>query len=322
MSYVFDVHRGKGEACKNPLDVALYISFFPQLIAGPIVRYETIAEQIQNRNETFFGFCDGVQRFMVGFIKKVLIANNVALAADAAFALESPSAAVAWLGVLAYTLQIYYDFSGYSDMAIGLGKMFGFTFNENFNYPYISSSVSEFWRRWHISLGSWFRDYVYFPLGGSRVNSKTRLAFNLFVVWFLTGVWHGANTTFFLWGILYFILIAAEKFTDFPSKLKFFGHIYTLFFVMIGWVLFRSDSLSSAVNYIGCMFGFNGEAPSTNLSVFKNCAFFIISGIVFSTPVMKKIPPVLQQIGIIVFYTISLTYIFTASYNPFIYFNF
>ncbi|MBQ2747807.1 MAG: MBOAT family protein, partial [Firmicutes bacterium] len=198
ISYVIDVYREKGEMQKNLLNVGLYISFFPQLIAGPIVRYETISDQINNRRENWDDFAEGVCRFVIGLSKKVLLSNNFALIANQAFSYDAADACsilFAWLGAIAYTLQIYFDFSGYSDMAIGLGKMFGFHFLENFNYPYISLSVSEFWRRWHISLGSWFRDYVYFPLGGSRVDTKARLVFNLFVVWFLTGVWHGANWT-------------------------------------------------------------------------------------------------------------------------------
>jgi alginate O-acetyltransferase complex protein AlgI len=258
LSYVLDIQRGRGDARKNPLDVALYISFFPQLIAGPIVRYETIADQIQGRRETLSSFTDGIERFMIGFIKKVLIANNIALVADLAFNNGTPTMLFSWVGAISYTLQIYYDFSGYSDMAIGLGKMFGFEFNENFDYPYISKSITEFWRRWHISLGTWFRDYVYFPLGGSRVETKTRLVFNLFIVWFLTGVWHGANWTFFVWGLMYFVLISLEKLTGFYKKIGFFGHIYTMLFVVFGWVIFRADSLTSAYAYLTAMFGGGG----------------------------------------------------------------
>lgn len=246
MSYVLDVYRQRGRAQKNPLNVALYIAFFPQLIAGPIVRYETIAEQIENRKETFDDFCAGFERFMIGFSKKIIIANNIAIVADEIFAANAPALLTAWIGVIAYAFQIFFDFSGYSDMAIGMGRMFGFHFLENFNYPYISKSISEFWRRWHVSLGTWFRDYVYFPLGGSRVATKRRLVLNLFVVWFLTGIWHGANWTFMLWGVMYFVLITAEKLTNFPSKIKGLGHIYTLFFVLIGWVIFRADSLAAA----------------------------------------------------------------------------
>ena len=207
MSYVIDVYRGDGQVQKNPLYVGLYISLFPQLIAGPIVRYQTVADEIQNRKETWADFADGVQRFLIGFLKKVLLANTMAIIADGVFDSQKPvCAAASALGLIAYTLQIYYDFGGYSDMGIGLGRMFGFHFLENFDYPYISTSITEFWRRWHISLGTWFRDYVYIPLGGSRVK-KPRLVLNLFVVWMLTGIWHGANWTFVAWGFLYFVLL-------------------------------------------------------------------------------------------------------------------
>lgn len=263
ISYVIDVYRQNGEVQKNPMNVALYISFFPQLIAGPIVRYQTVAEQIKNRKETVADFSEGCTRFILGLSKKVLLSNNFALIADAAFTEGELTLHFAWVGAIAYTLQIYYDFSGYSDMAIGLGKMFGFHFLENFDYPYVSKSISEFWRRWHISLGSWFRDYVYFPLGGSRVKSKTRLVFNLFVVWFLTGIWHGANWTFIVWGLMYFILIALEKLTRFEKKLGVLGHVYSMFFVVIGWVIFRAENIGQAVQYIATMLDFSGGG--TNL---------------------------------------------------------
>lgn len=226
MSYVFDIYRKQGPVQKNPLHVGLYISLFPQLIAGPIVRYETIAAQIEDRSETFEDFSAGVARFCIGLGKKVLVSNNLALVADNAFRMISAdhyaaSTATAWLGAVSYTLQIFFDFSGYSDMAIGLGQMFGFHFEENFRYPYISATISEFWRRWHISLQTWFRDYVYFPLGGSRV-STPRLVFNLFVVWSLTGIWHGASWTFAAWGLLYFVLLTFEKLTRLNKK-RFVG---------------------------------------------------------------------------------------------------
>ncbi|MDD3926872.1 MAG: MBOAT family protein, partial [bacterium] len=222
MSYVLDVYRKKGDVQINPLNVGLYISFFPQLIAGPIVRYQTIAEMINGRKENFDDFSQGVCRFIVGLAKKILLANTLALVADKAFSLPAGELSVtfAWLGAIAYAFQIFFDFSGYSDMAIGLGKMFGFHFDENFNYPYISKSVSEFWRRWHISLGTWFRDYVYFPLGGSRVTSRGRLVLNLFIVWLLTGIWHGANWTLIIWGLYYFVFITTEKLTGLDSLLN------------------------------------------------------------------------------------------------------
>jgi alginate O-acetyltransferase complex protein AlgI len=324
LSYVLDIHRGRGAACKNPLDVALYIAFFPQLIAGPIVRYETIAEQIHGRHETFADFTDGIERFMVGFIKKILIANNVALVADIAFDNPERTLVMAWVGALAYTLQIYYDFSGYSDMAIGLGKMFGFKFNENFDYPYISRSVTEFWRRWHISLGTWFRDYVYFPLGGSRVKSKMRLVFNLFVVWFLTGAWHGANWTFFVWGLMYFVLIASEKLTGFYKKLGIFGHVYTLLFVVFGWVVFRAESLPSAFAYFGAMFGASAAGIVNAADIFwlQNNVFFLAAGMIFTLPLAKKLPRFIQTAGIAICFVLAVSYMVKGSYNPFIYFNF
>ena len=333
MSYVIDVYREKGEVQKNILNVALYISFFPQLIAGPIVRYETIANQIKNRKETFSDFTDGACRFIIGLGKKVLIANNIAIVADAAFEQQQLSVAFAWIGALAYTFQIFYDFSGYSDMALGLGKMFGFHFLENFNYPYISKSISEFWRRWHISLGTWFRDYVYFPLGGSRVNSKARLVFNLFVVWFLTGIWHGANWTFIIWGLIYFVLIATEKLTGFADKLKGFGHIYTLLFVILGWVLFRANDISHAANYISSMFGLSGNALIDDMAIFNlaDNKYFFITALIFSLPIAPHlrekckqniIANIIYPVLLICIFILSVSYIIKGSYNPFIYFNF
>ena len=336
MSYVIDVYRGDGGVQKNPLNVALYISFFPQLIAGPIVRYRTVAEQINSRSVDFDSFSNGVYRFMTGFCKKVLIANNVASVADIAFDAEAPSVALAWLGALAYTLQIFFDFSGYSDMAIGLGKMFGFTFLENFDYPYTSKSITEFWRRWHISLGTWFRDYVYIPLGGSRV-SKPRLVLNLFAVWMLTGIWHGANWTFFLWGFMYFVLLTVEKLTGFNKKIGFLGHIYTLFFVIIGWVIFRSDSIGSAFVYLKTMLGLGGSAlidgkAAMYLSYYK---VYLAAGVLCSFPIInklrEKIKPgeklskafsVISGVILLALFIIAVSFAVKKAYNPFIYFNF
>lgn len=333
MSYVIDVYRRNGEVQKNPINIALYISFFPQLIAGPIVRYQTVAEQIHNRVETFEDFSKGTCRFAVGFCKKVLLSNVMALVADAAFGADERSVAFAWLGAIAYALQIFYDFSGYSDMAIGLGRMFGFHFLENFDYPYISRSISEFWRRWHISLGSWFRDYVYFPLGGSRVKTKSRLVFNLFVVWFLTGVWHGANWTFIIWGLMYFILISLEKLTGFAEKLKGFGNVYTLFFVLMGWVLFRAENLSSAIIYMKNMFGVGTSGLTCDKAIFylSENKFEFIFAILFSIPIVKYIPEkikdskianVIYPVVLMIFFILAISFIVKGSYNPFIYFNF
>jgi alginate O-acetyltransferase complex protein AlgI len=337
ISYVVDVYRGHGKAQENPLNVGLYIAFFPQLIAGPIVRYETVANQLLFRKETPTKFNEGVSRFIIGLSKKIVIANSVALAADRAFDLPASemSVASAWIGALAYTIQIYFDFSGYSDMAIGLGKMFGFDFLENFNYPYISQSISEFWRRWHISLGTWFKDYVYFPLGGSRVPIR-RLYLNLFVVWLLTGIWHGANWTFLVWGLLYFILIAFEKISNFekmdiPSLLRW---SYTMIFVVLGWIIFRSESLFDAGVYIKQLVPFIGNElanDSTKMIFFESSDGFLL-GILFSTPYLSNIfkkfsitylnMSYMKNIGHIFLIIICIIYIVNGGYNPFIYFNF
>ena len=355
LSYVIDVYRGKGTAQKNILNVGLYISFFPQLIAGPIVRYETIAEQIHFRKENLRDFSDGVVRFILGLGKKVIIANNMALIADKAFLLSGGagkwfgvsmatiSPAMAWLGALAYTFQIYYDFSGYSDMAIGLGRMFGFHFDENFNYPYVSRSITEFWRRWHISLSTWFRDYVYISLGGNRVASKRRHMFNLFVVWLCTGIWHGANWTFILWGLFYFVLLVIEKnlglHKDGKTRLANAAkYVLTMLFVILGWVLFRADNVGAALLYMKQMFVPGGplvDAPAV-FYLRQYWAFFLL-GAVFSYPVLPKIRErftasphaavrtaydgisAVLLLGILL---IAVSYIVIGSYNPFIYFNF
>ncbi len=337
MSYVIDVYRQKGEVQSNLLYVGLYIAFFPQLIAGPIVRYETVADEIKNRKETSEDFFDGFARFLVGLGKKVLLANSFGFLADRAFDYSgSLSVGFAWLGALGYTFQIFFDFSGYSDMAIGLGRMFGFHFLENFNYPYISTSVSEFWRRWHMSLGTWFRDYLYFPLGGSRV-PKGRMIFNLFVVWSLTGLWHGANFTFIAWGVMYFVLIAMEKLTGLDRKkgrwITPVKWVYTMLFVILGWVIFRADSLGEAVHYLGAMFGFNGNALSDGMFtgfLMQNLVLLIV-GAVISTPVFRSLKnkwgnhPVYRigsAVGLIAVMILSVASLVSNSYNPFIYFNF
>ena len=263
ISYVLDVYRGDAQVERNILRVALYISLFPQLVAGPIVRYGTVAAEIRSRQETADDFADGAARFLFGMAKKMLLANALGQIADDAFATPLPqlSAAMAWLGVFSYTGQIYFDFSGYSDMAIGLGRMFGFHFLENFYYPYVSRSVTEFWRRWHISLSSWFRDYVYIPLGGNRCGRWKQVR-NVLVVWTLTGFWHGAEWTFLFWGLYYGALLLGERFIwgKFAEKLPApFRHAYALFFVMLGWLLFRAESLSYAWGMCKALFGFGGS---------------------------------------------------------------
>ncbi len=338
VSYVLDVYRKDAEVQHNLLDVAFYISFFPQLIAGPIVRYKTVSEQINYRNENFEDFSEGVQRFIIGLSKKVLIANNMAIIADRSFAMPTGELSVgfAWLGVLAYSFQIFFDFAGYSDMAIGLGRMFGFHFLENFNFPYISRSVSEFWRRWHISLGTWFRDYVYFPMGGSKVDTKLKLVFNLFVVWSLTGLWHGASWTFVLWGLFYFILLSIEKLTDFDKRINgknCFTRVYVLLVVIAGWVLFRADSITGALDYLKVMFGFTGSGLLDDFAVgyLRENIYLYIFAIIFSMPVSKwvtnklkisKVQKILYPVIHIALFILSMSYIIKGSYNPFIYFNF
>lgn len=339
---MIDVYRKNGEVQKNPFYVALYISFFPQLIAGPIVQYSTVNEQIVNRTETFDKFSVGVCRFLAGFGKKVLLANNFAIIADHVFdnyANGGCSVALAWLGSFAYTFQILFDFSGYSDMAIGLGLMFGFKFEENFNYPYISQSIGEFWRRWHISLGNWFKEYVYFPLGGSRVSNMDKVIRNMLVVWLFTGIWHGAEWTFLIWGLLNFVCLVFERFTNFeerriPGFIKWF---YTMFIVNLGWTIFRSPDLVSAGHFIKSMFGVGTYAIWSNqvIMFLKEYGIFFVAAIIFSIPIGKRcnklivekkvaaigfdmIYPVLM-IGI---FLIGVTYLVKGSYNPFIYFNF
>ena len=331
MSYVIDVYRGKEQVQKNPFELALYVSFFPQLIAGPIVRYETVAAQIKCRKETLDGFCYGIKRFIIGLGKKVMLANTLALVSDKAFDMnpELLSTPMAWLGVLAYTLMIYYDFSGYSDMAIGLGKMFGFTFEENFNYPYISKSITEFWRRWHISMGTWFRDYLYFPLGGSRAKTAGRRVFNLFVVWLATGVWHGANWTFIAWGLFFFVLLSIEKNVKFIGKLPgVVKYLYTMLFVMLGWVLFRSTSIGNAFVYMERMFVpmFTGDRVATAALMEHGLGF--ITGLICMTPLVKilgekiRIPWLIKTVAYYMLFILCVLYIVKGGYNVFIYFNF
>jgi len=336
MSYVLDVYRDRGSVQKNILNVGLYISFFPQLIAGPIVRYETVAEEISYRKETAEDFFSGFCRFVVGLAKKVLLANSFALLADKVFYMSTEggiTAPLAWLGAIGYTFQIFFDFSGYSDMAIGLGRMFGFHFLENFDYPYVSRSITEFWRRWHISLGTWFRDYVYFPLGGSRVKTKYRLVFNLLAVWFLTGVWHGADWTFIVWGLMYFVLISAEKLVGIQNPknigISLIRWVYTMFFVVIGWVIFRADDMSRAILYIRQMFDFS-SAELFGEYIFRY-GIMLVVGILASVPVTRKFGEriaaakcgnVLYGIWIVLLFVLSISRLVSSSYNPFIYFNF
>ena len=334
MSYLFDIYWGNAKAQDNLLYMGLYVSLFPQLIAGPIVRYKSIAEQILHRKESLDNVLCGMERFIYGLGKKVLISNYMAQIADNIFdylSNTSQSVMTVWLGAITYTLQIYFDLSGYSDMAIGLGKMFGFTFDENFNYPYISKSITEFWRRWHISLSSWFRDYVYIPLGGNRVK-KTRWIWNLFIVWLLTGIWHGANWTFIAWGLFYFIFLIIEKKFEFINKIGVLAHVYTMVVVIVAWVIFRSKNIVVAVKYIGNMFGIgaNGFCDSVFLEYLKGTQIIIILAIVGCFPIFKILHDWLERKNLLwmedawllIVFVLSMIQVISSTYNPFIYFNF
>lgn len=335
LSYVIDVYRSKEPVQHNPLNVGLYIALFPQLIAGPIVRYETVAHAIRERKENWDDFTRGICRFVLGLGKKVILANQMAVVADMAFADAAElSVATAWLGALAYGFQIYFDFSGYSDMAIGLGRMFGFHFLENFNHPYAARSISDFWRRWHMSLSTWFRDYVYFPMGGSRVKTRSRLVFNLFVVWMLTGTWHGANWTFVLWGALYFVLLTAEKLTGFDKRIGRFGHVYAMLFVLFGWVLFRAPTVAAAGTHLGIMLGC-GPAPlvdGTFLFYLLDYKVFFIAALVCSLPLAEfrwvarlcrgRGWDAVYVLWLALIFLLSVSFMIKSDYNPFIYFNF
>ncbi len=342
LSYVIDVYRKQVKVQKNPLRLLLYISFFPQLIAGPIVKYHDIETEIRDRKVTVDGIWSGIVRFSVGLGKKVLIANTMAFAADKLFALETSQVGVlaAWIAAFAYVMQIYFDFSGYSDMAIGLGLMFGFHFQENFNYPYISGSITEFWRRWHISLSTWFRDYLYIPLGGNR-KGEGRTIFNKFVVFFCTGFWHGANWTFLVWGLFHGILEMFEekKWIPVHKKIRVFNHIYTLLMVTVGFVMFRADTLKQGIAMIGSMFGVCGN-PSAGyaiavavLSPYMIC--MCLCAILGATPLfanlVKKIKkgehadawvPLLEMLFALIIFGLAMMALASDSYNPFIYFRF
>jgi len=335
ISYLIDVYRQKAMAQKNILNVGLYIALFPQLVAGPIVRYDTIAKEIHERKENFEDAYHGIHRFIKGLGKKVLLADMLAVVADRAYSLPFAdlSMSMAWLGALSYTLQIYYDFSAYSDMAIGLGRMFGFHFMENFQFPYISKSITEFWRRWHISLGSWFRDYVYIPLGGNR-RGKIRQICNLLIVWSLTGLWHGANWTFVAWGLLQFIVLLIEKLTGYAGSEKWFGRIYVLPVILFGWTLFRAESFEVAVSYIGAMFGANGMLHDTMTMAYLTSYLVVLVCALWLCVPHKKIRNLFEkkmpqsaccavvELGYFAVLVVAFAFIIRSSYSPFIYFNF
>ncbi len=344
LTYTIDVYKGKTKVQKSFPRLLLYVSFFPQLIAGPIVNYSDIAGYLEKRTITFEDFYEGFQRFFIGFAKKILIANTCGIITEKVIAVDNMSVMSAWLLAIAYALQIYFDFSGYSDMAIGIGRMFGFKFLENFNYPYISKSITEFWRRWHISLGSFFREYVYIPLGGNR-GSKIKLIRNLLIVWMLTGVWHGASWNFILWGLYYGILLILEKFIFLKVKEKipaFINIIMTLILVLIGWVLFYYIDLSQAIEHLGVMFCIIKRplTDATAIYYFKYYIAFIIIGAFACIPWKALTSKVLSQDNVIlnkfistssmylkpiivtILFLASLGVLIGQSYNPFLYFRF
>lgn len=338
LSYVIDVYWGNVKVQKNLIYFGTYISMFPQLIAGPIVRYADVEEQLSGRRVSLAKIGSGAAWFLRGLGKKVLLANNIGMAYDAIAALPGDEVSVlaAWIGCAAYTFQIYFDFSGYSDMAIGLGRMFGFDFMKNFDYPYTSTSITEFWRRWHISLGSWFREYVYIPLGGNRVSTPKHIR-NLFVVWMLTGLWHGAAWNFIFWGVYYGVLLMVEKYLlmDILERLPgIIRHIYTMLLVMIGWVFFFSPSMGGAVGYIGRMFGIGaaGLVNPTAVYYLYNYILLFLVLIICSVPyTYKKFSGFMQRrrsrLGVaiaayVAIFVLSAAYLVNATYNPFLYFRF
>lgn len=336
LSYIIDVYWGNVPVQKNLMDFALYVTMFPQLIAGPIVKYAEIDEQLHVREENWGRFGEGVMYFIRGLAKKVLLANTVGMIYTnvSGMAPEDVSVVTAWLGCLAYTFQIYFDFSGYSDMAVGLGKMFGFEFPWNFNYPYIAQSVTEFWRRWHISLSSWFREYVYIPLGGNRVPVPKHIR-NLLVVWLLTGLWHGAAWNFVAWGLYYGVILIFEKYffhrvlEKLPEVLR---HIYSLVLVMVGWVLFFSPSFAGALEYLKLMFGAGGHGFMDGEALYlliSNLGLWVIA-IVSSTPLVYGVyeryvgrrKPVADVVIYAGMFLLCVAYLVTETYNPFLYFRF
>ncbi len=330
ISYLIDVYRGTVKAQKNFLLLGTYISLFPQLIAGPIVRYETIEKELTSRKHSFELFANGTKRFVIGLSKKVLIANILGELSS----ITPTTTIFYWLHGISYMLQIYFDFSAYSDMAIGLGQMFGFHFLENFNYPYISKTITDFWRRWHISLGSWFRDYVYIPLGGNRKKQMR----NILIVWFLTGFWHGASWNFIIWGLLFGFTLIIEKLylKKYLEKLHFINHIYVLFIVMISFIIFNANSLPDAYNRIIGLFGFNKVfIDSFTIYYIKNYIFVLLIALIGSTPLIKNsfeklknikffncLFNILEPIFILILLILCTSYLIDNSYNPFLYFRF
>lgn len=339
ISYIIDVYNGKVNVQKNIIKLATYVSLFPQLVAGPIVRYQTVEKELDDRVHSFNNFAYGIRRFTIGLAKKVLIANALGELCSKTFLADEKTIVFFWMFGISYMLQLYFDFSAYSDMAIGLGRIFGFHFPENFNYPYISKSITEFWRRWHISLSTWFKDYVYIPLGGNR-EGKYKQIRNILIVWLLTGIWHGANWTFLIWGLLFGIILIIEKIwlNKFMEKLpSFIRRIYVLFIVMILFIIFNSDNMSVALTNIKGLFGMNGEAfvNDYTLHYLKSYLPVLIIALLGSTPFIKilidklrknkyvnNIINILEPILIVVILVVVTSYLIDNSYNPFLYFRF
>ena len=341
ISYVVDVYRGE-KHISNPIDMALYISFFPQLIAGPIVRYHNIIQYLDDdyRKIDINEVSEGIWRFSIGLCKKVILANNLGILADRVFNVSNIyeySIVYTWIGAIAYTLQIYYDFSGYSDMAIGLGRVFGFTFQENFDYPYVSASVKEFWRRWHMSLSQFFRDYVYIPLGGNRC-SKSRWVFNMMLVWLLTGIWHGAAWTYIMWGVIYGIFIIIESFFGKITAsnnivIRLLLHVYTMLVVILLWVVFKASSLENAYHYIRNMIGLGSNVIIDRGTIYQlsNYSILLLSSIALSLPIVNiinkktnynKFIQAIEGVFLMLGTIAAISYIYMGSYNPFLYFMF
>lgn len=339
MSYTIDIYRGDATVQKNIISFGAYVTLFPQLIAGPIIQYNQVDKQLKSRRENVGQFAYGIQRFVIGLGKKVLLANNIGLLWDNinAMNIENVPILTAWIGILAFAFQIYFDFSGYSDMAIGLGHMFGFTFLENFNYPYISKSITEFWRRWHISLSSWFRDYVYIPLGGSRKGLGKQIR-NIFIVWLLTGIWHGASMNFLYWGLYFAVLLMVEKIFLLRYLEKapaWVARIYAMFFILLGWVIFAFDNVSRGKAYFAAMFGgLNNSFINTDtLYLLYNNGILLIILILASSGVITKLvkkkmekvtipTTIISNIFYLLILFLSVAYLVDASYNPFLYFRF
>lgn len=336
LSYVIDLHRRKISVQRNFADLCLYVCFFPQLIAGPIVRYQTVEQEIRGREESLEDIFAGLKRFIIGLAKKVIVANNVALVATTVYEGDAAvyGSLMYWIAALAYTLQIYFDFSGYSDMAIGLGRIFGFHFLENFDYPYLSRSITEFWRRWHISLSSWFRDYIYIPLGGNRVR-PLRHVLNILIVWGITGFWHGAEWNFLLWGLYYALLLLAEKYVlgslleKLPSVVRW---LYTMLFVVMGWVLFYFTDFHQLFNAVRVMFSVPTAPWQDVVAAEASLLYYLLYiplGLVLSLPLKRKLPSprgvLAQTLNCALYFglfIVSVLYIVSSSYNPFIYFRF